>query len=91
MASVDVSDVVVDLEAPLVDDSGKLVGVRLFVTETSGKSSNAKIRLLRNIASANRVDYQGGMISKLTADNDRVTIALRANEQVNVDVLWKTS
>ncbi len=91
MTSVDVSDVVVDLEAPLVDDAGKLVGVRLFVTETSGKSSNAKIRLLRNIASANRVDYQGGMISKLTADNDRLTIALRANEQVNVDVLWKTS
>ncbi len=89
MASVDVRDVLVDFETPLVDDEGKLVGVRLFVSETSGKSTTAKIRLLRGVESANRVDYFGGMISKLTTEEDRITIALRANEQVNVDVVWK--
>ena len=89
LVSVDVRSVSVDLESPLVDQEGKLVGVRLFVCECDGKSTNAKIRLLRDIATANRVDYLGGKISKLTAEGDRVTIALRANEQVNVDVLWK--
>jgi hypothetical protein len=89
LVSVDSRSVTADLEAPLVDAAGKLVGLRLFVAEIEGKSSSAQIRLLREIASAARVDYLGGKIGKLTTHSDRVTIALRAHEQVCVDVLWK--
>ncbi len=88
LVSVDVRSVAVDLEAPLVNEQGDLVGVRLFVAEHSGKSTTAKIRLLREVAAAHRVDYLGNRMSKLTVDQDQVTIGLRANEQVNVDVLW---
>ena len=89
MASVDQRNVVVQLESPLVDHSGALVGVRLFVSELEGKATSARIGLLREVASATRVDYLGGKISQLNAVHDRITIALRAHEQVNVDVLWQ--
>ncbi|MCA9157234.1 MAG: hypothetical protein KDA72_02845, partial [Planctomycetales bacterium] len=62
---------------------------RLFVSELEGKATSAAVRLLREVASATRVDYLGGKISQLTTNQDKVTIALRAHEQVNVDVLWK--
>lgn len=88
MVSVDVLTVSVDLETPLVNESGAVVGVRLFVSENAGKTTNVRIRLLREVAAAHRVDYLGGRMSKLTAKDDQVTIALRANEQVNIDVLW---
>jgi alpha-mannosidase len=89
LATADTRNVVLDCESPLVDAQGRLVGLRLFLTETDGKSTNAKIRLLREIESANRVDYLGGRIGKLTTEGDRLTIAMRSNEQVNVDVIWK--
>ncbi len=89
MATVDQRNVVVQLESPLVDHSGALVGVRLFVCELEGKATSARIGLLREVASAMRVDYLGGKISQLNAVHDRITIALRAHEQVNVDVLWQ--
>jgi hypothetical protein len=78
----------VDLETPLINEAGKIVGVRLFVSENAGKATNLKIRLLREVAAAHRVDYMGGRMSKLTAKDDQITIALRSNEQVNVDALW---
>lgn len=87
--SVNTRSVIVELEAPLVDEAGNLVGIRLFLTETDGKSTNAKLRLLHEIESANRVDYLGGKIGKLTSAGDSLTIAIRSYEQVNVDVLWK--
>ncbi len=89
LISVNTRSVVADIESPLVDDHGNLIGVRLFLNETEGKSTNAKIRLLREIESANRVDYLGGKIGKLTTEGDSLTIAIRSNEQVNVDVFWK--
>lgn len=90
MASANARNVTVQLETPLVDStSGRLVGLRLFVSELEGKATSAEVRLLREVASATRVDYLGGKISQLTTSQDKVTIALRAHEQVNVDVLWK--
>lgn len=89
MATVDQRNVIVHLESPLVDQTGALVGMRLFVSELEGKATSANIRLLREVASATRVDYLGGKISQLNAVHDRITIALRAQEHVNVDVLWQ--
>jgi len=88
LANVDARNVSIELESPLVDSTGRLVGMRLFVSEFEGRATSAQVRLLRDVASAARVDYLGGQISKLTTSGDRVTIALRAHEQVNVDVLW---
>lgn len=89
LVTVDCKSVHVDLECPLQDDQGKTVGLRLLVSELHGKSVTANIQFLRDIAEAQRVDYCGGKISRVTANADTLTIALRANEQSLVDLLWK--
>ncbi len=78
----------IDLESPLVDQHGKNVGVRLFLTECAGKSTNTRVRLMHEVARANRVDFHGRAIGKLTAKDDSFTIVMRAGEQCNVDVIW---
>lgn len=88
MVSVDVKNVAADLECPLVNPAGETVGMRLFLSECGGKSTSTKVRLMHNVASAQRVDDSGHSVGKLTTENDSFTIALRSNEQCNVDVLW---
>lgn len=88
LINVDVREVIVDLESPLYDADGKLIGMRLSVGETTGKSVTAKLRFWRSVTAAARVDQFGGSLSKLATEDDRVTIALRANEYVYVDVKW---
>lgn len=89
LATVDVANVTVDLDCPLVDAQQNTVGVRLSVCERVGKSTGAAIRLFREVASARRVDYLGETVSDLTVKDDKLTLPLRANEQTCVDVIWK--
>ncbi len=88
LVSVNVKNVMIDLESPLVDAEGRNVGIRLFLTECQGKSTSCTVRLLQRVAVANRVSVTGASIGKLTAKEDSFTIAMRSNEQCLVDVLW---
>ncbi|QDV25417.1 polysaccharide deacetylase family protein [Aureliella helgolandensis] len=88
LVSCNAKNVTVELECPLVDEQQRLIGMRLFLTENAGKSTSAGIRLFRELKSAARVDYIGGKVGDLSVSGDRVTIALRSSEQVNVDVVW---
>lgn len=89
LVAVDSKSVHVELESPLQDDQGRLVGVRVLVSELHGRSITANVQFFRDIAEASRVDYCGNKISRVTADGDTLTIALRAGEQSLVDLLWK--
>lgn len=87
--SVDAKNTKLDLECPLVNDEGEMVGQRCRIAETENRSSNAVIRCSRDVSEAYRVDNLGGRIGKLTTAGDSCTIGLRANERVLVDILWK--
>ncbi len=89
LVSIDSKSVHVDLECPLQDDQGRLVGLRVLVSELHGRSITANVQFFRDIAEASRVDYCGNKVSRVTADGDTLTIALRAGEQSLVDLLWK--
>ncbi|MFO0942240.1 MAG: hypothetical protein U0930_16000 [Pirellulales bacterium] len=89
LVAVDSKAVHVDLECPLQDDQGQLVGLRVLVSELHGRSITANVQFFRDIAEAHRVDYCDNKISRVTADGDTLTIALRAGEQSLVDLLWK--
>jgi alpha-mannosidase len=86
---IDAKNTRVDLECPLVDSEGRLMGQRLRLMETSGKIANSCIRCPREVMEAYRVDELGNRYGKLTVNNDGVVISLRSSERVLVDVLWK--
>ncbi len=87
--NVDAKNAKLDLDCPLLNMEGKLVGQRLRIVETESKLANTKIRLPREALEAYRVDNLGGRLGKLTTNGDCCTIALRANERALVDVVWK--
>lgn len=89
MVSADVKNVKVDLESPLRDEHGNNVGLRLFLTETAGRSTSTTIRLMYPVELACRVDAFGRELGKLTALDDGFKVAVRADEHCYVDVLWK--
>jgi hypothetical protein len=84
----DAKHVVMELEAPLVDATGRCVGMRIHLSEISNKSVTLRIRALREVAEAHRVDYLGGRIAKLTVAGDTTSIALRPSEMTFVDLIW---
>ncbi|MGN6547528.1 MAG: hypothetical protein ACTHK7_20920, partial [Aureliella sp.] len=86
---VDAKHVVMELEAPLVDRDGRCVGMRVHLTEIGNKSVTTRIRALREMSEAHRVDYLGGRVAKLTVAGDTASIALRPNEMTFVDLLWE--
>jgi len=79
LLNVDSKNVLVDLDSPLMDAEGKM----------AGKSTTARIRWFRDVGHANRVNYLGGKMTRLVSNGDEITVALRANEQAVVDLLWK--
>ncbi len=87
--NVDAKNTRLDMECPLTNVAGRLIGQRVRLTETEGKLANTKIRCSRDAWEAYRVDNLGGRLGKLTIAEDSCTISLRANERVLVDILWK--
>lgn len=85
---MDAKNVLMQLESPLVDESGNCAGIRVHVSELSGKSVTARIRTLREVREAHRVDYLGNRIAKLTVEGDTTSIAVRPHEMTLVDLEW---
>lgn len=88
---VDSKNVWMQLDSPLVDSEGRDCGIRVHLIETAGKSSTTRVRCLREIRDAHRVDYLGQELGRVTADRDSLSIVLRPHEMVFVDVYWKTT
>ncbi|MCC6508647.1 MAG: hypothetical protein IT423_06050, partial [Pirellulaceae bacterium] len=89
LMNIDAKSVLMHLEAPLMHADGYCCGLRLHLTELAGKSVTARIRAIREVIEAHRVDYLGGRIAKLTVEGDTTSIALRPNEMTFVDLTWK--
>jgi alpha-mannosidase len=89
LLNVDSPNISIDLESPLLDEQRRTVGLRVIVSELAGQSTSVRVRLFRDVAESHRVDYTGERLTRLPHSEDQVTIAMRANEQALVDVLWK--
>lgn len=85
---VDAKNVQMQLESPLLDAAGNCAGIRVHLAELSGKSVTARLRALREVREAHRVDYIGGRIAKLTVEGDTTSIAMRPHEMSFVDIEW---
>ncbi len=85
---IDAKNVLMQLESPLRDAEGHCAGLRVHISELAGKSVTARLRALREVREAHRVDYHGNRIAKLTVEGDTVSIAVRPHEMTFVDLQW---
>lgn len=72
----------------LKNDEGQVVGMRIFLHETQGKSTSSQIEFFRTPHTADRVDSSGKSLGKLEVKGDAVSISVRPHEQSMLDILW---
>lgn len=72
---IDARNVVASDWQPLLSDRS-VVGYRVNLLETEGRTAQVGVRSLRAVASANRADFDGGHPTVLPVQDDRVTIGI---------------
>lgn len=82
---LDVKNVVATHWQPWLE-ADRVVGVRLRLLETLGKSCRARLRGFRPVDHARQLDFQGESLLDLSCQDDTVTIELTAHEWVEIEV-----
>ena len=71
-----------------IHDDGKVVGFRVRILETMGKSSSVNISAFKPVSRAVEVDYFGVERSKCNVEEGKVLCEISANEFVELEVYW---
>ena len=69
---------------PLLSED-RLIGFRVRLLETEGRSSQVGLRSFCSLASAQKVDFLGQKPEKLNVDGDRLALEIAAHEWVQVE------
>ncbi len=83
-----VSNVTLSPYRSLIDESGKLVGMRAWLMETGNRGCSAKIECFRTPAQADRVACSGRSLGKIDIEGDTLVVHVRPNEQSLIDIYW---
>lgn len=85
---LDVRNVVASNWSPVVEN-GRVVGARVRLIETLGRSVDAKLSLVRTPKQANRINGLGETIEPLEIADGKVSIPLRPHGWVDVEARWQ--
>jgi alpha-mannosidase len=69
-----------------VTEEGQVVGYRVRLLETEGKSGAVKLRSFRSVAKARQTDLLGNTLAGLAAEGDTVKIDMTGHEWAQVEV-----
>ena len=81
---LDSRNVIATAWEPLVSED-RLIGFRVRLLETEGRSSQVALRSFRSLASARRVDFLGQQPEELSIGGDRLGLKIAAHEWVQVE------
>jgi alpha-mannosidase len=81
---VDAKNVIATHWSPLRSDD-RLTGFRVRLLETEGRSCRANLRSFRPVKSARKTDFRGEGPTELSAQDDRISIELKAHEWAQVE------
>ena len=81
---LDSRNVIATAWEPLVSEE-RLIGFRVRLLETEGRSSQVGLRSFRSLASARKVDFLGQQPEELNVDGDRLGMRIAAHEWVQIE------
>ncbi len=70
------------------EEAGSVVGVRLRILETAGRSVRAKLRACRALTSAQRCDFLGQSTGALPVEQGAVLLDVGAHQWIEVAARW---
>lgn len=72
-----------------VVESGTIVGMRLRLRETQGRSARTRLSCFQDIRTARRYDFRGQSQGECRVENGRAHLQLTASEWTEFEVRWK--
>jgi len=69
-------------------ENGQVVGYRVRLLETEGKSGGVKLRSFRSVAKARQVDLLGNALATLGVEGDVVKVDITPHEWAEIEVRW---
>lgn len=72
---------------PLLDDN-RVVGFRVRLLETAGKSQRVRLQTFRAVSQARCTDFRGHALADLTLEEDAIAIDLAAEEWAQIEARW---
>ena len=74
----------------VISAGGKVLGMRLRLQETRGRSTLVTLQSFCNIGTARKSDFLGNTLENLSPDGDRVTLELVGSEICVIELIWQT-
>jgi len=66
----------------------RAVGFRVRLLETEGRAAPCSLRSFRPVASAQRVDFLGAVVSELPVEEDAIQLELQPRQWIQVEALF---
>jgi hypothetical protein len=63
-------------------------GFRVRLLETEGRHSEFVLRSPRPVASAQRVDFLGGLLSELPVEGDQINLEIQPRQWIQVEAVF---
>jgi alpha-mannosidase len=84
---LDVKNIVATHWEPF-DEAGRTVGFRVRLLEVEGRSGEARLRALRPMAAARRIDFLDQSLAVLSAEGDCIPFEFSAYEWLEIEARW---
>lgn len=73
-----------------ISSGENVLGIRLRLLETCGRSTSVTLRSFCELAAARKLDFLGHITADLSPERDRVALELAGSEFCTIELMWQT-